>query len=77
MKITATDIPDVLIIEPRVFGDARGFFFESFNQKVWEDKAGLRATFVQNNHSRSERHVPRGVRQRTGVCWAAPSRRTP
>jgi len=61
MKIIATDIPDVLVIEPRVFGDDRGFFYESFNQKVWEEKTGLRMTFVQDNHSRSKRNVLRGL----------------
>ncbi|PKN17983.1 MAG: dTDP-4-dehydrorhamnose 3,5-epimerase [Deltaproteobacteria bacterium HGW-Deltaproteobacteria-6] len=61
MNIIKTDLPDVLIIEPRVFGDARGFFFESFNQKDWQEKTGLRTTFVQDNHSRSERHVLRGL----------------
>ena len=48
-------------IEPRVFGDERGFFYESFNQKVWQEKTGLRTTFVQDNHSRSERNVLRGL----------------
>ncbi|MHB9099648.1 MAG: dTDP-4-dehydrorhamnose 3,5-epimerase, partial [Syntrophales bacterium] len=61
MRVIATDIPDVLIIEPRVFGDERGFFYESFNQKVWEEKTDLRTTFVQDNHSRSERNVLRGL----------------
>jgi dTDP-4-dehydrorhamnose 3,5-epimerase len=61
MRITATDIPDVLIIEPRVFGDERGFFYESFNLKVWEEKTGLRMTFVQDNHSRSAHNVLRGL----------------
>lgn len=61
MRVIATDIPDVLVIEPRVFGDERGFFYESFNQKVWEEKTGLRTTFVQDNHSRSERNVLRGL----------------
>ena len=61
MKVSATDIPDVLIIEPHVFGDERGFFYESFNQKVWQDKTGLRTTFVQENHSRSARNVLRGL----------------
>jgi dTDP-4-dehydrorhamnose 3,5-epimerase len=61
MRVIATDIPDVLIIEPLVFGDERGFFYESFNQKVWEEKTGLRTTFVQDNHSRSERNVLRGL----------------
>src|SRR5665647_359634 len=61
MRVIATDIPDVLIIEPRVFGDERGFFYESFNQKVWEEKTGLRMTFTQDNHSRSKRNVLRGL----------------
>ena len=61
MKVSGTDIPDVLIIEPHVFGDERGFFYESFNQKVWQDKTGLRTTFVQENHSRSARNVLRGL----------------
>lgn len=61
MNVVATEIPDVLIIEPRVFGDDRGFFYESFNQKVWEEKTGLQATFVQDNHSCSVRNVLRGL----------------
>jgi dTDP-4-dehydrorhamnose 3,5-epimerase len=61
MKVIATDIPDVLIIEPRVFGDERGFFYESFNQKIWEEKTGLQMMFVQDNHSRSARYVLRGL----------------
>jgi dTDP-4-dehydrorhamnose 3,5-epimerase len=61
MRVIATDIPDVLVIEPHVFGDDRGFFYESFNQKVWEEKTGMRMTFVQDNHSRSVRHVLRGL----------------
>ena len=61
MQIQATPIPDVLIVEPKVFGDERGFFFESFNQKVWEEKTGLQTAFVQDNHSRSARNVLRGL----------------
>ena len=61
MKVTATAIPDVLIIEPKVFGDARGFFFESFNQKVFNEATGLQAGFVQDNHSRSAKGVLRGL----------------
>ncbi len=61
MKVIATDIPAVLIIEPSVFGDERGFFYESFNQKGWEGKTGLRKPFVQDNHSRSARNVLRGL----------------
>ena len=61
MKITQTDIADVLIIEPRVFGDDRGFFFESFNQRTWEEQTGLKTQFVQDNHSRSAQGVLRGL----------------
>jgi dTDP-4-dehydrorhamnose 3,5-epimerase len=61
MILIKTDIPDVLIIEPKVFGDARGYFFESFNQKIWLEKTGLNTTFVQDNHSRSEKNVLRGL----------------
>ena len=61
MNMIKTDIPDVLIVEPQVFGDARGFFYESFNQKVWQEKTGLRTTFVQDNHSRSVKNVLRGL----------------
>lgn len=61
MNIIKTNIPDVLIIEPQVFGDARGFFYESFNQKVWQEKTGTKTTFVQDNHSRSEHNVLRGL----------------
>lgn len=61
MKATATSIPEVLIIEPKVFGDARGFFFESFNQKAFNEATGLNETFVQDNHSRSAQGVLRGL----------------
>lgn len=61
MKVTATAIPDILVIEPRVFGDDRGFFFESFNQKSFEQATGLKATFVQDNHSKSAKNVLRGL----------------
>ncbi|TSK06132.1 MAG: dTDP-4-dehydrorhamnose 3,5-epimerase [Geobacter sp.] len=61
MNITPTEIPDVLIIEPKVFGDDRGFFFESFNQKLWAEKTGLKTVFVQDNHSRSGKNVLRGL----------------
>lgn len=60
MKVTPTRLPDVLLIEPKVFGDARGFFFESWNAREFEG-AGIRAGFVQDNHSRSERGVLRGL----------------
>ena len=61
MKIIATEIPDVLVIEPKVFGDARGFFYESFNAKKFADLTGVEADFVQDNHSKSARHVLRGL----------------
>lgn len=56
-----TNIPDVLIVEPQIFGDERGFFYESFNQKVWQEKTGLQTTFIQDNHSYSVKNVLRGL----------------
>lgn len=61
MQAVQTAIPEVLIFEPKVFGDDRGFFFESFNQRVFEQAIGRQATFVQDNHSRSARNVLRGL----------------
>lgn len=61
MKVVATAIPEVLLIEPRVFGDARGFFFESFNKQQFQQATGLDCDFVQDNHSRSAQHVLRGL----------------
>ena len=61
MKVTATAIPEVLIIEPKVFGDERGFFYESFNQRAFNDATGLTQNFVQDNHSRSSKGVLRGL----------------
>lgn len=61
MKVTRTDIPDVCLIEPRVFGDARGFFYESFNQRAFAEATGVQTEFVQDNHSRSARGVLRGL----------------
>jgi dTDP-4-dehydrorhamnose 3,5-epimerase len=61
MNIIQTAIPDVLIIQPKVFGDARGFFLESFNQQRFEQLTGLAPNFVQDNHSRSARGVLRGL----------------
>ena len=61
MKVTPTAIPEVLIIEPKVFGDARGFFFESFNQKAFNEATGLDVNFVQDNHTRSAKGVLRGL----------------
>lgn len=65
MRATPTAIADVLLIEPRVFGDARGFFLESYNEKVFADATGLHPHFVQDNHSRSQRHVLRGMHFQT------------
>lgn len=53
MNVIKTEIPDVLIFEPKVFGDERGFFMESFNQKVFEEAVGRKVEFVQDNHSKS------------------------
>ena len=61
MKVTETAIPGVLILEPKVFGDERGFFMESFNQKLFNDAAGHEVSFVQDNHSRSGKGVLRGL----------------
>ena len=61
MKVTATAIPDSLIIEPRVFTDERGFFYESFNQRQWTEQVGFSPAFVQHNHSRSVKNVLRGL----------------
>ena len=61
MKVIQTDIHDALILEPKVFGDARGFFLESYNKRVLRDAAGIDAEFVQDNHSRSARGVLRGL----------------
>ena len=61
MRVSSSKINDVLIIEPTVFSDDRGVFLESFNQKVWEEKTGLKTTFVQDNHSRSTKGVLRGL----------------
>ncbi|MBK9786370.1 MAG: dTDP-4-dehydrorhamnose 3,5-epimerase [Betaproteobacteria bacterium] len=61
MKVTPTRIPDVLLIEPKVFGDDRGFFFESYNQKAFQEATGLNVSFVQDNHSKSAKNVLRGL----------------
>lgn len=60
MKILSTDIPEVLLIEPKLFGDARGFFVESYNKQQFA-RIGITADFVQDNHSRSAKHVLRGL----------------
>ena len=61
MKVTQTRFPDVLILEPRVFRDERGFFLESFNQKVFSEATGVDCSFVQDNHSKSYKNVLRGL----------------
>ena len=61
MKVTPCSVPDVLLIEPRVFGDDRGFFYESFNQRTFNEATGLSLAFVQDNHSKSARNVLRGL----------------
>jgi dTDP-4-dehydrorhamnose 3,5-epimerase len=61
MKFTPLAIPDVMVLEPQVFGDDRGFFFESFNHRQFEDAVGKSVQFVQDNHSRSAKNVLRGL----------------
>ncbi|MEM6836031.1 MAG: dTDP-4-dehydrorhamnose 3,5-epimerase [Cyanobacteria bacterium P01_C01_bin.120] len=61
MKVILTDIPEVLLFEPQLHGDHRGFFMESFNQRVFADKTGLERTFVQDNHSQSGGGILRGL----------------
>jgi dTDP-4-dehydrorhamnose 3,5-epimerase len=61
VKVTATDLPGVLLLEPRVHGDARGFFLESWNARTFREATGCAAEFVQDNHSRSARNVLRGI----------------
>jgi dTDP-4-dehydrorhamnose 3,5-epimerase len=61
MQATRLSIPDLVVFEPKVFGDERGFFFESFNQKIFEEATGLKREFVQDNHSKSQKGVLRGL----------------
>ena len=61
MKVIATELPEVLILEPQVFGDERGFFYESFNARRFAEATGVTREFVQDNHSRSARGVLRGL----------------
>lgn len=61
MNVIETSLPGVLILEPKVFGDERGFFYESFNAKAFEEATGLKRQFVQDNHSRSQKGVLRGL----------------
>lgn len=61
MQATRLSIPDVILFTPKVFGDERGFFFESFNQQTFEELTGLKRSFVQDNHSKSQKGVLRGL----------------
>lgn len=61
MNIIKTEIPDVLIFEPKVFGDDRGFFMESFNQRMFNEAVGKEVNFIQDNHSKSSKNVLRGL----------------
>ncbi len=61
MKVIPTTLPEVLILEPKVFGDERGFFMESWNERTFREATGLDVTFVQDNHSRSVKNVLRGI----------------
>ena len=61
MRVIATDLPEVLVLEPKVFGDARGFFMESYNERAFAVETGVHAKFVQDNHSRSAHGVLRGL----------------
>ncbi len=61
MKVTPTSMPEVLVLEPTVFGDDRGFFYESFNARLFSQITGVSANFVQDNHSRSAKNVLRGL----------------
>ena len=61
MQAVRQSIPDVVLIEPKVFGDSRGFFYESFNEKVFREATGVQSAFVQDNHSRSSKGVLRGL----------------
>jgi dTDP-4-dehydrorhamnose 3,5-epimerase len=61
MRATPTAIPEVIVLEPKVFGDDRGFFFESFNAKAFEQATGIKREFVQDNHSKSAKYVLRGL----------------
>lgn len=66
MNVIKTKIPDILIFEPKIFGDSRGFFFESFSKKIFEDAVGCEIEFVQDNHSKSRKGVLRGLHFQKG-----------
>lgn len=72
MNVVETTLPGVLILEPKVFGDERGFFYESFNARAFEAATGLKRNFVQDNHSRSQKGVLRGLHyqlEHTRASW--------
>ena len=69
MKVEATAIPEVLILEPQIFGDARGFFFESFNQRRWEAETGLHTTFVRDRLGHDRRYAIDAGRIRRELGW--------
>jgi dTDP-4-dehydrorhamnose 3,5-epimerase len=66
MKVIRTDIPEVLILEPKVFEDPRGFFLESYNRKTFKEATGVDSEFVQDNHSRSKKNILRGLHYQIG-----------
>lgn len=68
MKATPLALPDVILLEPKVFGDERGFFFESYNEQVFRQATGLEVSFVQDNHSKSSRGVLRGLHYQLPPC---------
>lgn len=70
MKVTPTAIPEVLLLEPRVYGDERGFFFESYNARQFAEATGQAAVFVQDDHVRSPRDVVRGLHYQLGLPQA-------
>ena len=70
MRAAATGLPEVLVLEPRLFGDARGWFMESYNRRTFEQATGVSASFVQDNHSRSARGVLRGLHYQLGKAQA-------
>jgi dTDP-4-dehydrorhamnose 3,5-epimerase len=66
MKVICTEIPDVLILEPKVFEDPRGFFLESYSRKTFKEATGVDVEFVQDNHSHSKKHILRGLHYQIG-----------
>ncbi len=73
MNVIKTPIKDLLILEPKIFGDSRGFFLESFNQNTFEKLTGVKTQFVQDNHSRSAKNVLRGLHYHCRSCAGLPN----